>query len=514
MRRAIELAASVRGTTSPNPWVGAVVVAPDGAAFEGATQPPGGPHAEVVALQAAGERRPGRHPVLHPRALQPPRPHAAVRRRDRRRRAWAGWSSASRTPTRRCAARGSAPPGCRGRRRGRRLRRRGRAPSWRPTSSTAPPAGPGSCSSWPPRSTAARPRPTASSQWITGEQARADAHRLRAESDAVLVGAGTVRADDPALTVRAGRRAATRCAVVLGQAPAGRQGAAGPRARGRPGRGARRAGRRGVVQVLVEGGATVAGAFHRAGLVDRYVLYLAPALFGGDDARPLFAGPGAATIDDVWRGRIVSGRPARVTTSGRVGAVEAWPMFTGIVEELGTVAARDGGRFTLRGRGRSRGRRASATRSPSTAAASPSSTSARAGGRPTRSTRRCARTNLGDLEPGDPVNLERPVRLDDRLGGHLVQGHVDAVGEIVSPRPTSQVRMPAELAALRRREGLDHRRRVQPHRRARRSTTGSPSPSSPTPPRSPRSAARARRPRQPRGRPGRQVRREAAAARS
>ena len=48
----------------------------------------------------------------------------------------------------------------------------------------------------------------------------------------------------------------------------------------------------GSLQVLVEGGATVAHAFHAAGLVDRYVLYLAPALFGGDDARPLFAGPG------------------------------------------------------------------------------------------------------------------------------------------------------------------------------------------------------------------------------
>src|SRR5438552_264366 len=41
-----------------------------------------------------------------------------------------------------------------------------------------------------------------------------------------------------------------------------------------------------------------------------------------------------------------------------------------------------------------------------------------------------SRTNLGDLQPGDEVNLERPVRLADRLGGHIVQGHVDAVGEI------------------------------------------------------------------------------------
>jgi riboflavin synthase len=55
------------------------------------------------------------------------------------------------------------------------------------------------------------------------------------------------------------------------------------------------------------------------------------------------------------------------------------------------------------------------------------------------------RTNLGDLAPGDPVNLERPVRLADRLGGHLVQGHVDAVGEVVDPAPDLRVRMPEGL---------------------------------------------------------------------
>ena len=56
-----------------------------------------------------------------------------------------------------------------------------------------------------------------------------------------------------------------------------------------------------------------------------------------------------------------------------------------------------------------------------------------------------ARTNLGDLQPGEPVNLERPVRLGDRLGGHLVQGHVDAVGEVVRPAPELHVRIPPEL---------------------------------------------------------------------
>ena len=54
-------------------------------------------------------------------------------------------------------------------------------------------------------------------------------------------------------------------------------------------------------------------------------------------------------------------------------------------------------------------------------------------------------TALGALAPGDRVNLERPVRLIDRLGGHLVQGHVDGVGEILSPAPYLHVRTHPEL---------------------------------------------------------------------
>jgi len=55
------------------------------------------------------------------------------------------------------------------------------------------------------------------------------------------------------------------------------------------------------------------------------------------------------------------------------------------------------------------------------------------------------RTTLGDLVAGDAVNLERPVRLADRLGGHLVQGHVDAVGQVTTPAPDLAVRAPAAL---------------------------------------------------------------------
>jgi riboflavin synthase len=56
-----------------------------------------------------------------------------------------------------------------------------------------------------------------------------------------------------------------------------------------------------------------------------------------------------------------------------------------------------------------------------------------------------ARTTLGTLRPGDPVNLERPVRLADRLGGHLVQGHVDAVGTVLAPAPQLRVGMDPRL---------------------------------------------------------------------
>ena len=80
----------------------------------------------------------------------------------------------------------------------------------------------------------------------------------------------------------------------------------------------------------IEGGAGVAGELHRQGLVDRYVLYVAPALFGGDDARPLFVGPGASTMADLWRGRLVDVR--------RVGedlALELRPAAAGSTDPVG-----------------------------------------------------------------------------------------------------------------------------------------------------------------------------------
>jgi len=150
--------------------------------------------------------------------------------------------------------------------------------------------------------------PDGSSRWITGAEARQDVHRLRAQSDAVLVGAGTVRVDDPELTSRLGREVPTQqpLRVVLGVAPLEAKVHPALELSGDLGDVLSELGRRGVLQLLVEGGARVAHDFHAARLVDRYVFYVAPALFGGDDGRPLFAGPGAGTIEDVWRGKLVS----------------------------------------------------------------------------------------------------------------------------------------------------------------------------------------------------------------
>jgi riboflavin synthase len=126
-------------------------------------------------------------------------------------------------------------------------------------------------------------------------------------------------------------------------------------------------------------------------------------------------------------------------------------MFTGIVEELGTVLARDGARLRI---GATRVLEdvelgaSIAVNGCCLTVVDHGSDGVGEGGawwEADVTDESYARTNLGDLHEGDPVNLERPVRLADRLGGHLVQGHVDAVGEIVAPVPDLHVQMPPEL---------------------------------------------------------------------
>jgi len=119
-------------------------------------------------------------------------------------------------------------------------------------------------------------------------------------------------------------------------------------------------------------------------------------------------------------------------------------MFTGIVEELGSVDAFDGGRLRIgaatvledAGQGDSIAVDGCCL---TVVAQGPGWWEADV----SDETRK--RTTLADRQPGDQVNLERPVRVQDRLGGHIVQGHVDGVGEVVEPVPDLRVRMPRDL---------------------------------------------------------------------
>jgi diaminohydroxyphosphoribosylaminopyrimidine deaminase/5-amino-6-(5-phosphoribosylamino)uracil reductase len=307
MRRALALAASVRTRTSPNPWVGCVVTS-GSEQFEGATEPPGGPHAEAVALAAAGSKAGGAtlfttlEPCAH-HGRTPPCAEAIAAAGVRR------VVVALTDPDPQVAGRGIEA-----------LRSAGLdvevglcgdeaaallAPYLKHRRTGLPLVVLKLAATLDGRIAA----PDGTARWLTGEEARADAHRLRAESDAVLVGAGTVRADDPALTVRtepAPERQPLRV-VLGGEAPP-------PDAKVQPAltmagplpEVLAELGDKGVLQLLVEGGARVAHDFHAAGLVDRYVVYLAPALFGGDDAVPLFAGPGVSSVAQLWRGRFAS----------------------------------------------------------------------------------------------------------------------------------------------------------------------------------------------------------------
>lgn len=119
-------------------------------------------------------------------------------------------------------------------------------------------------------------------------------------------------------------------------------------------------------------------------------------------------------------------------------------MFTGIVEELGSVASLDGPRLRIQ----ASTVLGDVAMGASTAVNGVCLTVVAWGDdwwEADVSDETFARTSLGDLQPGDRVNLERPVRLEDRLGGHLVQGHVDAVGVVVEPAPDLRVRLPENL---------------------------------------------------------------------
>lgn len=339
MLRAADLAAYALGSTSPNPTVGAVVLDAVGHAVgEGYTSPPGGPHAEIHALAMAGDRAKGGtlvttlEPCNHTGRTGPcsqaiiaagitrvvigvtdPNPEAAGGARTLRKAGIAVESGVEELVAARSNEAWLASV------------RLGRPfVTWKYAASLDG------------RAAAA----DGSSQWITSGEARADGHRLRAQSDAVMVGSGTILADDSHLTVRSGGKLAetqplrvvvdthartpldanvvdkaARTLIACGddadpdavqQLRAVAEVVVLPRSHeGRVDLAVLLGElfRRDVRSLLLEGGPALAGAFVDDRCVDRVVAYLAPALIGGDGT-PALAGVGALSIERAWRMQI------------------------------------------------------------------------------------------------------------------------------------------------------------------------------------------------------------------
>ncbi len=495
MAAAATLARSARLVTPPNPWVGCVVVHDGEIVGRGGTGPyPGGAHAEVAALRDAGARAAGAtaYITLEPCnhfGKTPPCTEALIA---------AGVARvvvALEDPDRQVRGTGIA-----------RLRDAGidvtvgvganalqatLAPYLHQRATGRAFALLKTAMSIDGRTAAA----DGSSQWITGSEARADAHRIRAESQAVVVGPGTACADRPRLTVRDHDGLIERQPLRVLLDAHGRVAAEGPLfdqhlaptlvvttesapppavdawqaagakvevlAPGAQGRGVDLEGlltllarSHGVLQAMIEGGGRLHGAFVDEHLADRLVAYVAPVLLG-ERGHPVIGFPGPDTLADAtrWRcprrGHAGRGCPA---DPGPARPIGGGLMFTGIVEELGRVRA------LLPDEG---GARIEITAATVLGDAEIGASIAVNGCCLTvveladgwwaadAVTETLVRTSLGALSVGDPVNLERPLRLSDRLGGHLVQGHVDGVGELVdrAPLPDGSTRMRFQLPA-------------------------------------------------------------------
>jgi diaminohydroxyphosphoribosylaminopyrimidine deaminase / 5-amino-6-(5-phosphoribosylamino)uracil reductase len=338
--RAVELAHLVRGQTSPNPMVGAVIVKDGRVIGEGCTQPPGQAHAERIALAACEEDPSGAtmyvslEPCAH-HGRTPPCTEAILE---------AGISRvviASDDPTRKAAGRG---PGI--------LRDEGVEVVW----IDGEPAERARLLNQPFRKHARTGRPLVvfksamtldgkvatvrgDSQWISGEASRARAHRWRAESDAVAVGIGTALFDDPRLTARIEgvsrqprrvvfdsearlpldsklvrgvaevpvtvvcSRAAARTSVqALEAAGVDVIVATGQNEAARVGHALGELGARELQSLLLEGGPHLAGAFLEADEIDEARIFVAPLLTGGREAKTAVEGIGIERIATAPRG--------------------------------------------------------------------------------------------------------------------------------------------------------------------------------------------------------------------
>ncbi len=146
------------------------------------------------------------------------------------------------------------------------------------------------------------------SQWITGPEARRDAHLLRAQSQAIIVGAGTVRSDDPVLTARLDDLVIEPLRVVLGRAPEGAKVRPCLELSGDLGLVLDELGRHDVLQVLVEGGPTTTSEFFEAGLVNHVVWYQSPSFAGALGTLAALKGLSTPTMEALKRGRLMDVR--------------------------------------------------------------------------------------------------------------------------------------------------------------------------------------------------------------
>lgn len=354
MQRAIALGEGARATCGPNPWVGCVVVARGEVVGEGAYVEDGGPHAEPRALAAAGDRaaEATAYVTLEPcnhHGRTPPCTEALIDAGIER--VVVGVAD----PDERVTGSGVE-----------RLRRAGvtvdvgihreaieesLGPYLHQRATGRPWCVLKTAASIDGRTAAA----DGSSRWITGPEARADAHRLRGRSNALVVGSGTAIADRPSLTVRdieplpprpplrvlLDARGRTPCdgplfdveaapTLVVTTAAADADVLAAWKAAGAeveevapgPSRGVELddviglLGRRGLIQAVFEGGAAVHGSLLAGGHADEIVAYLGPKVLG-EGGRPMFAGVDVPTIDDAPDWRLVAvdrlGDDARLT---------------------------------------------------------------------------------------------------------------------------------------------------------------------------------------------------------
>ena len=293
MAAAIALSLRGRPAAAPNPNVGCLIVKGEKVVGHGWTQSGGRPHAEAVALAWAGEMASGAtayvslEPCAHPSPRGPCCTDTLIA---------AGIARvvvAAQDPDARTDGKGIA---------------RLRAAGIEVIEGVLPAEARAAMAPWWTRQVAGRPFVTlklatsldgcialgdGSSRWVTGDRARAHGHLERASHQAILVGRGTLVADNPSLDVRlAGLedRSPTRLLLTSGQAPDGWTAVASPEAID------------GIDSVLVEGGAGAASAFLAADRVDRLLLYRAPILIGG--GKPALGDIGLTDLADAhgrWR---------------------------------------------------------------------------------------------------------------------------------------------------------------------------------------------------------------------